>query len=107
MIRPNLVLDFRYGLTRFILHERAVSLGFDLASLGFPSSLTSLLDRTATTFPEIAIDQFQTLGGVSSNKPVTMYHNFNGTLSHDESILCEIFVELFDGSQDLPTAVAS
>ena len=82
MVRPNLVLDVRYGVTRFLLHERAVSLGFDLASLGFPSSLVNQFDRATTTFPQIAIDQMQILGGTSSNLPVTTYHNFSGTLSH-------------------------
>ena len=82
MLRPNLVLDVRYGVTRFLLHERAVSLGFDLASLGFPSSLVKQFDRATTTFPQIAIDQMQILGGTSSNLPVTTYHNFSGTLSH-------------------------
>jgi hypothetical protein len=82
MLRPNLVLDVRYGLTRFILHERAISLGFDLASLGLPASLVNRLDGATTTFPEIAIDQFQTLGGTSSNRPITTYHNFAATMSH-------------------------
>jgi hypothetical protein len=82
MIRPNLVLDVRYGVTRFILDERAISAGFNLTSLGFPSSLVDKLDSKATTFPEIAIDQFQTLGGASTARPITTYHNFSGTLSH-------------------------
>jgi hypothetical protein len=82
MLRPNLVLDLRYGLTRFVLFERAVSLGFDLASLGYPSALVSQFDSKVTTLPEVAIDQMQTLGGTSPNMPVTTYHNFAGTMSH-------------------------
>jgi len=81
-VRPDLIVNLRYGLTRFILYDRHQSVGFDLASLGFPSSLVNALDRTTATFPEIAIDAFATLGGTPGFLNPTNYHFFSGTASH-------------------------
>lgn len=81
-VRPDLVLNFRYGLTRFILHDRPLSLGFDLGSLGFPASLVKQLDRKATTFPELAIDGYAGLGGATGFRPITTYHTAAGSATH-------------------------
>jgi len=75
MLRPSLVLNLRAGFTRFTLYDRPVSRGFDLSTLGFPKSLTSLLDSSVTTFPEIDITNYATLGGTSGLRPVTTYYN--------------------------------
>lgn len=82
VLRPDWVLDVRAGVTRFTLWDRPVSMGFDLASLGFPVSLTRLFDRAVTTFPEVAVNGYATLGGDSGRRPVTTYYNTSGTLSH-------------------------
>ncbi|MFB3829686.1 MAG: carboxypeptidase-like regulatory domain-containing protein [Bryobacteraceae bacterium] len=81
-LRPDLILNLRYGLTRFLLHDRPTSVGFDLASLGFPSSFTRLLDGNNTSFPEIVIDGYATLGSDTGFKTLTNYHTVSGTLSH-------------------------
>src|SRR5262249_13953347 len=52
---PTFLSNFRYGITRATFTERRNSRGFDLASLGFSSRLTSLLDRSLTTYPNINI----------------------------------------------------
>ena len=81
-LRPDLILNVRYGLTRFILAERPSSLGFDLASLGFAPSLTKGLDQNYTTFPEIAIDAYAGLGSVTGQQPITNYHTFAASATH-------------------------
>lgn len=81
-LRPDLVVNLRYGLTRFILYDRPLSLGFDLAALGFPASLTKLLDRRVTAFPEIVPDGYATLGYTSGFRNATTYHTFSGTTTH-------------------------
>ncbi len=81
-LRPDLVLNLRYGLTRFILYDRPQSMGFDLSSLGFPAALVNQLDRSATTFPEVAIDGYATLGAASGSRPITTYHTVSGSAMH-------------------------
>ena len=81
-LRPDLVLNLRYGLTRFILYDRPLSMGFDLASLGFPRALVNLLDRKTTTFPEIVPSGYASLGAPSGLRPVTTYHTFSGSAMH-------------------------
>lgn len=81
MIRPDMVLTLRFGLTRFTLHDRPVSSGFDLSTLGFPKSLTNLLDPRVTTFPEVEITNYATLGGTSGFRPVTTYYNSSAQMS--------------------------
>jgi len=81
-LRPDLVVDLRYGITRFIQYDRPQSLGFDLASLGFPAPLVNQLDRSLTAFPQIAVNGYQTLGYVSGTWGGTNYHTFSATSSH-------------------------
>jgi len=81
-LRPDLVLNLRYGLTRFILWDRPVSIGLDLASLGFPARLASQLDGKTTTFPEIVPSGYATLGANSGFRPITTYHTFSGSATH-------------------------
>ena len=82
MLRPNLVLNLRYGMTRYIQWDRPTSLGFNLAPLGFPSSLVSALDSAITAFPNIVIDGYTQLGGTSGTKAPTTYHTLAGSASH-------------------------
>ena len=55
--------------------------GFDLASLGFPSSLISQIDPQAVRFPAITIDSIIQLGETTNSQYVTNYHNFSASLS--------------------------
>jgi hypothetical protein len=81
VISPTLVLNSRYGFTRFIQTDQPDSIGFDLASLGFPSALVAQLDKSAAAFPQIAIDQYATIGESTNNLTATNYHNLGSTLS--------------------------
>ena len=78
---PSTVLDLRYGLTRYGQLNYPVSLGFDLAKLGFVSSLISQLDSSLTTVPETTITGYTTVGNNSGTDVITTYHNMSGQLS--------------------------
>lgn len=80
-LRPDLVLELRYGVTRFTQHDRPQSLGFDLASLGFPASLVNQLDRSLTSFPETVIDGYATVGNISGTRDITTFHSTAATVS--------------------------
>ena len=82
MLRPDLVVDLRYGLTRFTQYDRPMGIGFDLEKFGFAPSLTRLLDKRFTAFPETEVTGYATLGDVSGSRSVTNYHTLNGSVSH-------------------------
>jgi len=54
-LSPAYVLDLRYGITHGETPERRRSSGFDVTSLGYSSSLLTLLDKSVTTFPNVFI----------------------------------------------------
>lgn len=80
-LRPTLVLNFRYGITRFIQHDRPQALPFNLASLGFPDSLLKLLDASLTSFPAIVPDGYASLGGGSGTKTANTQHAAAASIS--------------------------
>jgi len=82
VMRPDVVIDLRYGLTRFTQYDRPVVIGFDLASFGFVPSLARRLDGRYTAFPETEVTGYSTLGDVSGTRSVTNFHTLNGALSH-------------------------
>ena len=81
-LRPNLLLEVRYGLTRYGQHNYPPSLGFDLSQLGFVSSLVDQLDRTYTSIPQTAISGYTTIGNTSGTDVITTYHNLNAQASY-------------------------
>jgi hypothetical protein len=80
-ISPTMIFNFKYGFTRFLESDYPYTQGFDLASLGFPSSLISQIDPQAARFPAIAIDSIIQLGETTNSQYVTNYHNFSASLS--------------------------
>ena len=62
VLTPRLLLNFRYTLTRFIETFLPDGAGFDLAGAGFSPRLVREIDPQGLTFPQIAVDQLQTLG---------------------------------------------
>src|SRR5205823_2795786 len=58
-LRPNLVPELRYGLTRGVQDTPPGSMGFDLVSLGLPTSLVNQLDRRFTTLPLVNIQGYE------------------------------------------------
>ena len=81
-LRPNLVLNLRYGMTRFLNPITSVSKGMDLATLGFSNALTSQISREVASFPEITIAGMQALGYNTGSAATTNYHTVSGTVSH-------------------------
>lgn len=81
-LRPNLIVDLRYGVTRFLTYNRPVSIGFDLSKLGLPSALINRLDSRITSFPEINIDGYTSVGRNSGFRNATTYHSLAGITSY-------------------------
>lgn len=82
MFRADLVLDVRYGATRFVQYDRPPSIGYDITQLGFPNSLAQQLDSAQETFPELAITNYTTIGSASGTRAATLYHTLSATLSN-------------------------
>jgi hypothetical protein len=78
---PTLLLNIKYGFSRFLESDWPMSRGFDLSSFGWPSSLLSQLDSQVTAFPNIAPEGFAPLGESTNNQLITNYHTFSGTVS--------------------------
>jgi hypothetical protein len=80
---PTLLLNVRYGLTQQEFPEKRVSKGFDLASLGFASSLVNSIDKSIATFPRVAVAPWSTVSNWESGDGTTasLIHNFNSTLT--------------------------
>ncbi|WP_238325877.1 TonB-dependent receptor [Bryobacter aggregatus] len=76
---PSFLMNFRYGLTQQEFPERRVSKGFDLASLGFSSALTSLIPKDLATFPRVNVNPYTVLSNWESGDGVTasLTHHFN------------------------------
>jgi hypothetical protein len=66
VINPSMVLNVRYGLTDQDFLERRASQGYDLASLGFSSALTGLIDPRYATLPRVASGAYSTFSGWES-----------------------------------------
>jgi hypothetical protein len=60
--RNNLMMNIRGGFTRQLFPERRRSQGFDLSTLGFSSTLLSLVPNDISAFPFVNFDGFQDFG---------------------------------------------
>ena len=78
---PTLLLDVRYGLNYRHVDRKPISAGFDLAGLGFPSSVVQTAQ--AAEFPRIGVQSFQALGQNTFTdliiRPTTHQFNLSGT----------------------------
>ncbi len=76
------VLNLRYGYNRFIRVDNTnpENHGFDLASLGFPTSYANLIDPTIRRFPRFNIDSYQGTGSGADFRPNDT-HNVTGVLN--------------------------
>jgi hypothetical protein len=81
-LRPNLLVELRYGVTRFKYYQRPYTLGFDLASLGMSQALVNQLDRARTAFPQIVIEGYDNLGAASGSLWATNTHSALGNVSY-------------------------
>jgi hypothetical protein len=81
-LRPDLVLDLRYGLLRYTQGIAQPTQGFDLLALGLEPSFVKLRDPKLTTMPAISIDGYQGIGGPAGSPSANTYHNFFATATH-------------------------
>lgn len=80
-LRPNLVLDLRYGFTRLKRNSLPNSQGsYDLSSLGFPSSLAGQIDKSIMAVPATSFTAISSLGTTGSSTR-TNYHTMQGNLA--------------------------
>jgi hypothetical protein len=83
VINPSFLFNFRYGLEFGDFLEQRGSRGFDLASLGFSSQLTGLLDKSLMTFPNVQVGNLTQLGNWESGDGGTssLTHAFSGAFT--------------------------
>jgi hypothetical protein len=81
-LRPDLVLNFRYGFTRFGGTSDPPTRGFDLAGLGLPQSLVRQIDSGLASLPAVNIDGYQSIGTNTSSFTATNYHFWSATAIH-------------------------
>jgi hypothetical protein len=78
---PTLIGEIRYGLSRYTVVRTAFGQGFNLTSLGLPSSYQSVSALRAAVFP--SFDMAQGYTGLGMNGGYVPYSSFN--TSHDAS----------------------
>lgn len=78
-ISPTMVLDLKYGYTRFREDSVPKSLGFDIISAGFSPGLQAQIDPQATAFPCFTADV--SLGCLNPSKQSTDIHQIGGSLN--------------------------
>lgn len=75
VLSPTFLLNVRYGFTNQEFPERRITQGFDLASLGFSSGLTGLIDPELATVPRVALGGYSVISpwesGDGSNTGIT------------------------------------
>ncbi len=81
MFSPSMLLNFKYGFTRYVETDNAFSRGMNLSEFGFPSSLTSQIDNSISAFPVYAIDQYVTLGETTNYLWTTNYHTWSAVMT--------------------------
>jgi hypothetical protein len=81
-LRPNLVLDLRYGFIRLKRNSLPNSQGsFDVTSLGFPASLASQIEKSVMAVPVTSFTAVSGIGTTGSSTR-TNYHSWIGSLSY-------------------------
>ncbi len=81
-LRPDLVLNIRYGFVRFSSHSPHPSNGFDLGKLGLEPTLVKQLNPKLTGIPQISITGYQGIGGSSGGFSADNFNNVFGSLMH-------------------------
>jgi hypothetical protein len=84
VINASSILDLRYGITQQDFPEARRSKGFDLSTLGFSPSLTSLIKNPSlATFPYISFSSFSGFGNweTGDGANTSLLHDWNATLT--------------------------
>lgn len=79
---PHLVLNVRYGYTRFREDSQPKSTGFNPTQLGFSQALISQVDPQAFVFPCFSLSDMNQLGCVNPNKNATDIHDLTGAIDY-------------------------
>jgi hypothetical protein len=71
MLTPSTVLNVKYGYDRFVrgTDSNSENHGFDLASIGFPSSYANLIPADIRRFPRLDITGYQGTGVGGESRP--------------------------------------
>jgi hypothetical protein len=80
-LSPSLVLNVRYGFSRYGGGHQPRSLGFDPAALGFQSGVVSQLTSAVKIFPSVAISGLSPMGNESADYGNTNTHSFFASLT--------------------------
>ena len=67
MLKPSMVLNIRYGYTRYAGGHAPRRLGFNPATLGFPQSFADLAPSAFRMFPRVDISGVQALGSETAS----------------------------------------
>ena len=81
-LTPSSLLDLRYSLNRQLLNRLPQSSGFDLSTLGWPSSLVSSIYYAQ--FPPITLSNYSSLGSASNGdllRRADLSHSVEGSLT--------------------------
>ncbi|MBS1829923.1 MAG: carboxypeptidase regulatory-like domain-containing protein [Acidobacteria bacterium] len=81
MVRSDLVVNMRYGLTRMRADGWSPTTGLDLKTLGFPASFTQLLDSTYTALPEITPEGYAAIGTNLVSRSAFTTHYWSGSVA--------------------------
>jgi hypothetical protein len=82
-LSPTSVLSLRWGFNRYPNNTISASTGFDLTSLGFPSSFVNSLQIAPSQnyFPSITMGDVASYGGGGPSATIYYSRNFSGTYS--------------------------
>jgi hypothetical protein len=84
-INPTLVMNLRYSVSHQTPIAGRLTNGFDLTSLGFPSSLVNEIKTknniAGVSFPSINITNFTSIGQDGGNQRSIYYHVFGSTFT--------------------------
>ncbi|MCL5744870.1 MAG: hypothetical protein M1541_13255 [Acidobacteria bacterium] len=75
---PTLIVNLKYGFTRYLQSDAPSSAGFDLSSLGMPAGLVNQIDPQGAAFPYVNISGLTRLGETNDrNQFITNYQTWS------------------------------
>ena len=80
-LSPTLVMNLRYGYSRYESNHAPRKLGFDVSSLGFSSSTAATLQQFGQVFPTVNITGYAGLGGESADARPNDVHSLFASFS--------------------------
>jgi hypothetical protein len=83
MLSPTTVLNVRYSYNRFIRFQNGnqEANGFDLTSLGFPTSYANAIPKSVGSFPQFNMASYIPTGSAAGEDRPVMNHTFNSNIT--------------------------